>query len=225
MKRLASFLIFLPLTLAAQAEPPAPAQHAPTAIQATAPAPAPPVPPITPASLVGRMNCQMFYPMHALRAGRTGQVTVTFRVGVDGATKDVRVKTASDYSELDDAAAACVAGFHYNPAQQNGHPIEVDKAVVIAFDLPRNPVPRGSAHDCRDEARAIPTSQIIIVHIFVDASGDVTGVKLPPSSDAALDGKLIACLSAWRFKPALRLGKPVDGDVLMLLEDVRQGPR
>ena len=56
--------------------------------------------------------------------------------------------------------------------------------------------------------------------VVVRADGTVGDVKILGSLDAkyGLDDQAIAAAKAWRFKPGLRQGVPVDVQVMMILE-------
>ena len=62
-----------------------------------------------------------------------------------------------------------------------------------------------------NEARAAGVEGRLVLHLEIGADGSVTNVVIVASVDAALDAAAIATVQKWRFKPALRCGKPVGG--------------
>jgi len=65
-----------------------------------------------------------------------GITRVKFRVGVDGATRDLAVEKTSGSADLDQAAIECIAKWKYAPATQGGHPVERDWEAAVAWNVP-----------------------------------------------------------------------------------------
>jgi TonB family protein len=63
---------------------------------------------------------QNYYPSERLPADFKGITSLTFHIEPDGGVKDVAVTKSSGIDGLDQAAANCVAQWHYNPAMRNG---------------------------------------------------------------------------------------------------------
>jgi TonB family protein len=83
-------------------------------------------------------SCHRSYiPPVAVRKQEPGDTTISFRIAADGAVKDVTVAATSGDSELDDAAASCVATWRYFPATRNGQPIEIEQTVKINWRMKR----------------------------------------------------------------------------------------
>jgi len=59
------------------------------------------------------------------------------------------------------------------------------------------------------EARAAKLQDTVILWIVVDASGNVTDVKLVRGVDKGLDESAMQTLRTWKFKPAMKKGKTV----------------
>jgi protein TonB len=74
------------------------------------------------------------YPTAALKQRVSGSVVVQVKVGVQGAVRDAVV--VSGPSLLRDAALAAVWQWHFDPAVEQGKPIEVWIPVPIRFTLP-----------------------------------------------------------------------------------------
>ena len=69
-----------------------------------------------------------------------------------------------------------------------------------------------------DAARAAGIEGRLVVRIFVGADGSVAKVDVVTSVDAALDAASIATIQKWRFTPAMKCGKPVDGGVYVFAQ-------
>ena len=77
------------------------------------------------------------YPPTAVRANKQGDVTLRYRVGADGAIKDVRILYYSGTQELDDEAVAEVFRTKMIPGTLNGKPVELDAVRKVVFRLQR----------------------------------------------------------------------------------------
>jgi TonB family protein len=80
---------------------------------------APPVPP-------GYLDtCN--YPPIAKHLNIEGDVTVSFRIAIDGSVKNPQIAQSSDSAMLDQGSTDCLSTWHFWPVTQNGQPIEVDE--------------------------------------------------------------------------------------------------
>ncbi len=82
----------------------------------------------------GQRFCLNF-PDTARRAGEEGNALVTFDIAADGVPHDLNITRSTGYSDLDDAALACVARYRYFPATQGGVPIEFEWRSGQGFTL------------------------------------------------------------------------------------------
>lgn len=80
-------------------------------------------------------NPAPIYPRTALRLGQEGRVILTLLVRVDGSVDDVQVTTSSGYQRLDKAALKAVRRWRYQPASQDGQPIDFWYQQPIVFSL------------------------------------------------------------------------------------------
>lgn len=80
-------------------------------------------------------NRSLVYPPAAVRADIEGDTKLTYRIAVDGATKDVRVEHSSGRADLDAAAVAAARCWRYQPAMKNGKAVEVPWHAVIRWRL------------------------------------------------------------------------------------------
>lgn len=103
----------------------------------TTPAPSPPVardhPPDWQAAYAN--NPKPTYPPAARRMGHEGTVFLTVDVTEQGGVEQVTVQKSSGFDLLDRAAIAAVKGWHFLPAQRNGHPVAARVTVPIRFQL------------------------------------------------------------------------------------------
>jgi TonB family protein len=60
-----------------------------------------------------------------------------------------------------------------------------------------------------DEARDANIQGAVVMEIFIDAEGHVTDTRVLKPLGYGLDEKAIEAVSAWRFNPATKNGKPV----------------
>jgi len=176
------------------------AQDAPLPAGVTAPTP----------TASPRHSCpvQQWYPRGAIARNEGGETQLNFHIGTDGAPKDITVATSSGFPDIDQAAASCLATFRYNPAMQNGQPVEVAWHLAISFGLSDGPHPLPPVHDCRDEAQAAE-SGAREVDLTIAVDGSVKAVQFgAPGHDASADQALIACMMKWRYQPAMKNSKP-----------------
>src|SRR5262249_1104928 len=66
------------------------------------------------------------------------------------------------------------------------------------------------------QARADGVEGRLVLRLQVGADGSVTQVAVLSSVESALDAAAIVAAKKWRFKPAMRCGKPVAGGVYTL---------
>ncbi|MBP6626647.1 MAG: energy transducer TonB [Arenimonas sp.] len=89
------------------------------------------------ATLAYRVYPAPRYPRAALRAGKTGTVTLKVLVDEQGWPRQVAVDTSSGHRELDRAAREHVqATWRFHPAMQRGRAVSAYALVPIEFTLP-----------------------------------------------------------------------------------------
>jgi protein TonB len=115
------------------------------------------------------------------------------------------------------AAAKPAAASTTKVASAMKHRQEGDSAVggqgeVVCEEEPTKPVPIFKPDiEYTNEARAAGVEGRLVLHLEIGADGSVTNVVVVATVDAALDAAAIATVQKWRFKPAMRCGKPVAG--------------
>lgn len=108
-------------------------------------APAPPPPPPSPVEVrpVGPTRAPRFaanpgapaYPETARRRGWEGTVKLRLRIAPDGRVAAVEIVTSSGRSLLDDAAVAAADAWRFEPALEDGRPVEGSIDVPVRFRL------------------------------------------------------------------------------------------
>jgi protein TonB len=99
------------------------------------PAPPPPVAATGPKPTHAK-NCDEGYPEEARRLNQEGKVLVQFTVETDGSTTNVSVAGTSGNPSLDQAAAKCISGWRWKPAEQaGGQPIAKTLQMYIKYQL------------------------------------------------------------------------------------------
>ncbi|MGA7710664.1 MAG: energy transducer TonB [Rhizomicrobium sp.] len=94
----------------------------------------------SPASIGPKHKCgEEWYPPISKRLGEQGTTVVAFHIGVDGIPKDITIAGSSGSERLDNAAISCVAAnWHYSPAIEEGHPVEVPWKAQVVWNLKGN---------------------------------------------------------------------------------------
>lgn len=99
------------------------------------PSAAPVVPPQADASQFN--NPAPVYPTQSRRLKETGVVVLEVLVKADGSLGDMRLKTSSGYTRLDDAAQKAVKGWRFVPAKRGNEAIDFWYELPIEFSLNR----------------------------------------------------------------------------------------
>lgn len=82
-----------------------------------------------------RRNPDPPYPLAARRRRQEGAVLLAVRVAADGNAVSVTVKRSSGFKVLDDAAAAAVTKWEFEPARDDSRPVESEIEVPVRFKL------------------------------------------------------------------------------------------
>jgi protein TonB len=87
-----------------------------------------------------------------------------------------------------------------------------DKGEQACTEEPTKPEPIAKTEiEYTDQARADGVEGRLVLTLTIGASGEVTDVKVDSGVQASLDAAAVATVKTWRFKPALRCGKPIAG--------------
>jgi TonB family protein len=96
--------------------------------------------------------------------------------------------------------------------QEGGEAAPAAQGEVVCEEEPSKPVPVFKPDiEYTNEARAAGVEGRLVLHLVIGADGSVTNVVVVASVDPALDAAAVAIVQKWRFRPALRCGKPVAG--------------
>jgi protein TonB len=117
--------------------------------------------------------------------------------------------------KLEKAAPVKVAAVEPGAPRKRLHePGAPNQAEEVCDEEPTKPVPLARTEvEYTAEARANNVEGHLVVTITVGADGAVTDVTIVNSVDPALDAAAVATIKTWRFKPALKCGKPVAGGI------------
>lgn len=174
---------------------------------------------------VRKFSPQPDYPAEARSAGLEGSVMLYGLIGKDGAVRDARVLRGLSPA-LDQAALAAFTTWRYEPARQEGVPLEQKLNVNIQFRLdaftptPRAPLPLEVGGDVSPPTRitmvwpAAPQSaQLVhgevVLQLVVDEIGNVTSINVLKGLPQGLTEAAIEAVRQWKFRPARRNGLPV----------------
>jgi TonB family protein len=171
---------------------------------------------VKPPKLIKRVNPE--YPSMALSARLQGVVILEARIGTDGKVRDVRVLRS--IALLDNAAAAAVRQWEYEPTILNGVAVPVITSVAVEFKLtPPAPVRVGGAvtppaqtkrvnPPYPPEAQAAGVQGVVIMEATIGADGKVSDVRvlrsIPLLDQAAMDA-----VRQWEYAPTVLNGTPV----------------
>ncbi len=113
----------------------APAPPAPPAVQGPPPAPA--VKKIPSSALRYQTQPRLNFPLLSRRSNESGEVIVRIVVDVNGRLKDAWVQKSSGFARIDQAALQDIRSARFAPYMEDGQPVEVESAAVLAYDLDR----------------------------------------------------------------------------------------
>jgi TonB family protein len=154
----------------------------------------------------------------AARATRARGVTFVLYLGTeDGAIVDVQILQSSGNSDLDNATVQCLSHWHFDPGADRSN---IGKhRLSIMWNYSEKPdessgIPIGKPQGCanyypRAEALAGITGRTV-VKFMVTETGEVQDPVVETSSgDSHLDEAALRCVATWRYRPAVKDGKPV----------------
>jgi protein TonB len=120
-------------TITATVDRPAP----PPPVAAAPPPPPPPAPILPPKSMANRnVVTAEDYPPISLRLQEQGRVMINVLVDTNGRCKDAQVTQSSGVNRLDEAAVnICKRKFRFEPATQEGKPVEGRAVIAVNFAL------------------------------------------------------------------------------------------
>ena len=96
-------------------------------------------PPISSPASIGRPHvCGQDYPPISQRLGEQGVTMLAFHITADGSVTNITVANSSGSERLDNAAISCAANWHYKPAIEAGHPVEVPWKAQVVWNLKGN---------------------------------------------------------------------------------------
>lgn len=78
------------------------------------------------------------YPLEALLAGVEGRPIFRVRISVEGHVESFKLATSSGSEVLDNAAAATIRHWRFEPARRNGVPVEFEVLIPVTFSIRRS---------------------------------------------------------------------------------------
>jgi len=194
-----------------------------TTITVAPPKPMPAGPVTSPASVGKPHTCPEYqYPVSAMQAGTEGSTTLQFSITPQGTVADISVRNSSGNGDLDTAAVTCARDWLYNPAMENGVPIQVLWRALVRWQIrpmePYSAVP-DAVRDCLkadptgwSEVKAAPLRSVVRAHF---AGGVMSDITLAGSSgDGDLDNRTVAC---YRSVSTDATAEIPDGDELFVI--------
>ena len=180
---------------------------------------------------VGRPHLCAQYPEAAVKNHVEGTTVLAFRVGTDGAVKNITIAKSSGDPDLDAASITCAAEWRYTPGRENGAASEMPWQAAVQWkigspeDLARMttplapPFPPGlvppksagprAACSKRTPISARPSPETTVMQFTITIEGRVQDVAVKQSSgSAALDKAATDCVATWRYMPARNDGNP-----------------
>ena len=159
------------------------------------------------------------YPPAALQAQAQGASLLSVTGTRTGDLIGVRIVQSSGNPDLDRAAIACVADWHFDPDSKLGALYVGTRRVQIGWSIgddDRTAVGRriAIAHSCVNDypaaAMAARAEGVTVVRFTVTEEGRVIDPAVDRSSgNAILDKAALACVAHWHYRPAIKDGEPV----------------
>jgi len=171
------------------------------------------------------------YPEDLKRAQIEGKVALQIVVGRSGAVEDAMVIRSNP--PFDEEAVKAVRQWKYRPALQDGKPVKVYLTVVVEFNLNGRPAEQLPVYltsgikppertvfvqpEYPEQARKDEVEGKVILEIVVNSAGDVEGDRVLTPNSVFDDAALLA-VRQWKYKPALKDGKPVKVYLTVIVE-------
>jgi TonB family protein len=164
------------------------------------------------------------YTEEARLAHLAGTVTMSLTVDDEGIPKEIHVLSPLGLG-LDENAVASVRQSRYSPAQKDGKPVPLKINVSLAFEEHwDSDWHLGAAvfHTAEGATRPVVVKTkypgaagdhrnvTVCVRLTVGKDGTPRGLQVASPRDARLDKEAIAMVGAWRFRPGMQKGQPVD---------------
>lgn len=174
-----------------------------------------------------RHSCPILFLNTVARRDYKGTTELLFDVKRDGSVAGIVVAASSSEDGLDVLSAACVTKWQYQPAMENGAPVEVSWETHISWtqngnrpagDTPQIRLPATNCILARPAAMGhAPTEKPTAVRYQL-LNGEVTSTVVERSSgDAPLDEYAAQCVRTWHFVPVMENGNPATGSFVAVI--------
>jgi len=182
---------------------------------------------VPPHSKWARHSCPILFLNSAARRNYQGTTELLFNVKQDGSVAGIVVAASSFEDGLDVLSAACVSKWQYEPAMENGAPVEVPWEAHISWtqngnrpvgDTPQIRLPATNCIRARPTAMGRAPMEKPTAVRYQLLNGEVTGAAVERSSgDASLDEYAARCVQTWHFVPAMENGNPATGSFVAVI--------
>lgn len=182
---------------------------------------------VPPGVMAGQLLSQVtpVYPPEAKQKGIQGSVVLRATITTEGRVKNLEL--LSEPSDLTHSAIDAVRQWVYKPYLLNGEPQEVETTITVNYTLDGvstglKAVVNGATAPAvthmedpvyTEEARTAKVSGDVLLNLVVDENGNPTHVRVVHGIGHGLDEKAIEAVKQYKFKPAMREGKPVMASV------------
>jgi TonB family protein len=185
---------------------------------------------VQPPELVKESYVLPEYPEIARKKGIGGEVLLDVTVKVDGTVGAVVLKEGvPEYPAFDKNAEAAVRKWKFEPATEDGKPVEMTVTIPVKFRLDDKKKPLEKKEIKADtmpelikesllkpvypeDARKAGVSGKVILEVLVKKDGTAGTIKITEGIEGypSLAESAIAAVGGWKFKPAIKDGKPID---------------
>ncbi len=161
-------------------------------------------------------DCDSFYPASGRHAD--GITVLSVRILPDGTVKEPVIVNSSGDADLDNAAAACLAGAHLAPVTHRGQPVEIVWQRQVVWRNGHHAfiqIPKSShATQCSGPQFATHGLVLTMYAFRISIDGTVQDIQVTQSSgNSKIDMLGTNCiLTSWQYPVALQNGQPIDVD-------------
>jgi TonB family protein len=200
--------------------------------------------PVTPPKMIPKTVVRPEYPESARKAGIGGEVILNVEVKADGTVGSVGVRQGiPEAPELEASAEEAVRQWRFEPAMEDGKPVDMKIAIPFAFrldDEPKTPegvvmpamIPESVVNPVYPEdARKAGISGKVILTVTVQADGTPGAIEVAEGIEGypSMAESAVTAVMQWRFTPATKDGKAftttVKIPVMFRLEEVKEAPK
>jgi len=193
---------------------------------------------VVPPSLIREAMVLPEYPDAERKAAIEGAVMLKARILKDGSVGEITVvEGVEGHPALEESAKNALRQWKFEPATENGEPVEMDVQIPLAFRLDGHEKTGGEETggeetmpqliqdsivrpEYPEDARKAGITGRVILETEVKPDGTPGNITVKEGIPGfpAFDEKAIEAVKQWRFKPGTRDGKPVASTVMIPME-------